>query len=57
MSNTLNIKHLLGLENTPRSDIHKIIDTGFVFREILDRPIKKVPTLSGKNIVNMFFEN
>ena len=57
MSNSLKIKHLLGLETTPKSDIDKIIDVGFTFREILDRPIKKVPTLSGKNIVNMFFEN
>ena len=52
MSNSLKIKHLLGLETTPESDIDKIIDVGFTFREILDRPIKKVPTLSGKNIVN-----
>jgi aspartate carbamoyltransferase catalytic subunit len=34
-----------------------LIETGFSFREVLDRPIKKVPTLSGKNILNLFFEN
>ena len=50
-------KHLIGLEHTPAKDIQKLIDTGFTFREVLDRPIKKVPSLTGKNIVNLFFEN
>lgn len=50
-------KHLLGLNCTSARDITKIIDTGFLFREILERPIKRVPTLTGKNIVNLFFEN
>ena len=50
-------KHLLGLENFPASDIEKIIETSFSFKEILDRPIKKVPSLQGKTIVNLFFEN
>ena len=50
-------KHLIGLEHTPTEDIQKLIDTGFTFREVLDRPIKKVPSLTGKNIVNLFFEN
>tara|TARA_B100000315_G_C14595141_1_gene598477 strand:+ start:3204 stop:4151 length:948 start_codon:yes stop_codon:yes gene_type:complete len=49
-------KHLLGLEPTPADDIKKIIDTAFTFREVLDRPIKKVPTLQGKTIVNLFYE-
>ena len=47
----------MGLENTPSEDIQKLIDTGFSFREVLNRPIKKVPSLTGKNVVNMFFEN
>tara|TARA_Y100000746_G_C15431561_1_gene418863 strand:- start:676 stop:1551 length:876 start_codon:yes stop_codon:yes gene_type:complete len=34
-----------------------LIETGFSFREVLERPVKKVPTLSGKNILNLFFEN
>ena len=38
-------KHLLGLENTSKGDIEKIIDVGFTFREVLERPIKKVPVL------------
>ena len=50
-------KHLIGIENTPAEDIQKLIDTGFTFREVLDRPIKKVPSLTGQNIVNLFFEN
>tara|TARA_B100001741_G_C16501894_1_gene575189 strand:- start:423 stop:1367 length:945 start_codon:yes stop_codon:yes gene_type:complete len=54
---SLKNKHLLGLEFTPKEDIEKLIQTGFTFREVLDRPIKKVPSLTGKNIVNLFFEN
>ena len=50
-------KHLIGIENTPAEDIQKLIDTGFTFREVLDRPIKKVPSLTGQNVVNLFFEN
>ena len=50
-------KHLIGLEHTSREDIQKLIDTGFTFREVLQRPVKKVPSLTGKNIVNLFFEN
>ena len=50
-------KHLIGLEYISSSDINEIIDTGFLFREVLDRPIKRVPSLTGKNIVNLFFEN
>ena len=50
-------KHLLGLENFPKEDIQKIIDTAFNFREVLDRPIKKVPSLQGITVVNLFFEN
>ena len=53
----LNHKHFLGLENFPREDIQNIIDTAFNFREVLDRPIKKVPSLQGVTIVNLFFEN
>ena len=50
-------KHLLGLENYPAQDIQTIIDTAFSFKEVLERPIKKVPSLKGKTIVNLFFEN
>ncbi len=48
--------HLLGLEYADRDDIELILNTTKSFREILDRPIKKVPTLQGKTVVNLFFE-
>jgi aspartate carbamoyltransferase catalytic subunit len=54
---SLQQRHLLGLEGYPAEDIQTIIDTAFTFREVLDRPIKKVPSLQGKTIVNLFFEN
>ena len=49
--------HLLGLEYADREDIELILKTTKSFREILDRPIKKVPTLQGKTVVNLFFES
>ena len=53
----LSSKHLLGLQGVPKEDIQNILDTAHTFREILDRPIKKVPTLQGKTIVNLFYES
>jgi len=53
----LHSRHLLGLDGVPREDIQLILDTAVSFREVLDRPIKKVPPLQGKTIVNMFFES
>lgn len=53
----LNIKHLLGLHNVSKNDIQLILDTATTFREVLDRPIKKVPTLKGTTVVNLFYEN
>jgi aspartate carbamoyltransferase catalytic subunit len=41
----------------PKEDIQLILDTAVSFREVLDRPIKKVPPLQGKTIVNLFFES
>jgi len=52
----LSIKHLFGLQDIPKDDITAILDTAFSFREVLERPVKKVPTLQGKTIVNLFFE-
>jgi len=40
-----------------RDDLQLILDTAVSFREVLDRPIKKVPPLQGKTVANMFFEN
>ncbi len=53
----LHSRHLLGLDGMPREDIQLILDTAVSFREVLDRPIKKVPPLQGKTVANMFFEN
>lgn len=53
----LSSRHLLGLDGMPKDDIQRILDTAVSFREVLDRPIKKVPTLQGKTIVNLFFES
>lgn len=53
----LQSRHLLGLEGMKRDDIQLILDTAVSFREVLERPIKKVPPLQGKTIANLFFEN
>ena len=50
-------KHLLFLKEYPVADLEVILDTAFKVREVLDRPIKKVPSLQGVTIVNLFFEN
>jgi len=52
----LKSRHLLGLEYVSRKEIELILDTAKSFREVIDRPIKKVPTLTGITVVNMFFE-
>jgi len=49
-------KDLIGLEHLAREQIQAILDTAEVFKEISERPIKKVPVLRGKTIVNLFFE-
>lgn len=53
----LSSRHLLGLETTPKDDIKLILDTATTFKEVLERPIKRVPTLQGKTVVNLFYEN
>lgn len=54
--NHLNSRHLLGLENTPEEDIMLILQTADSFREVLDRTIKRVPTLRGITVLNLFYE-
>jgi aspartate carbamoyltransferase catalytic subunit len=49
-------RHLLGIEPLEPSDIQAILDTADGLREILDRPIKKVPALRGKTVINLFYE-
>ncbi len=53
----LRSRHLLGLDGMSKEEIDLILDTAVSFREILDRPIKKVPPLQGKTVVNLFFES
>ena len=53
----LNSRHLLGLEGMTKEELALILDTAVSFREVLDRPIKKVPPLQGKTVVNLFFES
>ena len=53
----LQIQHLLGLEGVCRDDINTILDTADNFYEVLQREIPQVPTLRGKTIVNLFYEN
>ncbi len=50
-------KHLLGLYNYSGDDIRYVLDQARHFRDILDRPVPKVPTLRDKTIVNLFYEN
>ncbi|MBU1983352.1 aspartate carbamoyltransferase catalytic subunit [bacterium] len=49
-------KHLLGLADYSEQDITTILDTAERMKEILDRPVKKVPTLRGVTVVNLFME-
>ena len=50
-------KNLIGLAELDKEDIDLILQHAKSFKEVLNRPIKKVPTLQGKTIVNLFFEN
>src|SRR6058998_2927963 len=49
-------RHLLGLEGVPADEITAILDTAVSFKEISERDIKKVPTLRGKTVINLFYE-
>lgn len=52
----LKVKHLLGIQELSVAQIELILETAQSFREISTRPIKKVPTLRGKTVINLFFE-
>jgi aspartate carbamoyltransferase catalytic subunit len=53
----LSTKHLLGIRDLASRDIKLILDTATQFKEVLQRPIKKVPSLREVTIVNLFYEN
>ena len=55
--NDLSVKHLLSINDLNESDIDTIFKTADSFKEIINRPIKKVPTLRDITIANLFFEN
>jgi aspartate carbamoyltransferase catalytic subunit len=53
---TLKSRHLLGIAGMTAAEIGLVLDTAIAMKEIGDRPIKKVPALRGRTIVNLFFE-
>ena len=53
----LSTKHLLGIKDLNVSDINLILETAKTFKDVLNRPIKKVPSLRDITIANIFFEN
>jgi aspartate carbamoyltransferase catalytic subunit len=53
----LSTKHLLGIKNLSEEDVQLILDTAANFKEVINRPIKKVPSLRDITIANVFFEN
>ena len=53
----LSTKHLLGIKDLKTEDIQLILSTANQFKEVLQRPVKKVPTLRDVTIVNLFYEN
>ncbi len=57
MQKQLSVKHLLGIKDLTKDDINLILDTATNFKEVINRPIKKVPSLRDVTIANIFFEN
>jgi len=53
----LSIRHLLGIRDLSVGDIRLVLETATMFKEVINRPIKKVPTLRDVTIANLFFEN
>src|SRR3990167_5646769 len=53
----LSVEHLTGIRDLTRQDIELIFQTADSFKEVINRPIKKVPSLRDITIANLFFEN
>jgi aspartate carbamoyltransferase catalytic subunit len=53
----LSTRHLLGIKDLNRADIELILETADTFKAVINRPIKKVPSLRDVTIANIFFEN
>jgi aspartate carbamoyltransferase catalytic subunit len=49
-------RHCIALEEYAREEILEVLDLAVSMKEVLQRPIKKVPSLRGKSVVNLFFE-
>lgn len=54
---SLSVKHLLGIKELQKQDIETIFKTADNFKQVLQRPIKKVPALRDTTVANIFFEN
>ncbi len=54
---SLSVSHLLGIKYLQVEDLHLIFETAAYFKEVINRPIKKVPSLRDITIANLFFEN
>ena len=50
-------RHILGVDALSREDITRVLDTADAFFEVSRRPVRKVPTLRGKTVINLFYEN
>ena len=50
-------QNILGLEDMKVSDMERILDTAVQMKSVMKQDIKKLPSLRGKSIVNLFFEN
>lgn len=57
MSQKLSVKHLLGIKDLNTGDIEQIFATAANFKDVINRPIKKVPSLRDITVANLFFEN
>ena len=55
--NNLSVKHLIGIKDLTKEDIELIFETADSFKQVINRPIKKVPSLRDITIANLFFEN
>ena len=55
--NNLSVKHLIGIKDLTAEDIELIFKTADSFKQVINRPIKKVPSLRDMTIANLFFEN
>ena len=57
MKSILSVKHLLGIKGLTTQDVNLIFNTADNFKDVINRPIKKVPSLRDITVVNLFFEN